>query len=193
MEVVGLFVFLGAVYFVGRLLPKNKPKEIITRAAVPKQTKSVEPHQKVSRTKARASAVSPPSVAPKTASKTITGKCYVIDGDTIVIGKTHIRLYGIDAPELDHPYGQKSKWAMVALCKGQVIRAELIDDVSYDRLVGKCFLPDGRDLSAELVKKGLAIDWPKYSGGEYLQLETADARKKMWRAAARQKGRMPSA
>lgn len=47
-----------------------------------------------------------------------------------------------------------------------------------------------RDLSAEMVKLGLAIDWPKFSGGRYRDLEVPDARKKMWLADARQKGRM---
>ena len=42
----------------------------------------------------------------------------------------------------------------------------------------------------EMVKAGLAIDWPKYSGGKYRSLEVPDARKKMWLADARQKGRM---
>lgn len=121
---------------------------------------------------------------------TLCGKCYVIDGDTIVIKKTKIRLAGIDAPELDHPYGNKSKWAMVALCKGQMITAHIKDEMSHDRLVARCCLPDGRDLAEELVKQGLAIDWPKYSGGRYTPFETPDARKLMWRADARQKGRM---
>ena len=49
----------------------------------------------------------------------ITGKCHVVDGDTIHIGKHKIRLAGINAPELDEPYGQKAKWALVNLCKGQ--------------------------------------------------------------------------
>ncbi|MGR3839008.1 MAG: thermonuclease family protein [Cognatishimia sp.] len=80
------------------------------------------------------------------------------DGDTITIQKTQVRLYGIDAPELDHPFGQKAKWAMVKLCKGNTIRAEVTEEDDYGRTVAKCFLPDGRDLSAELVKQGLAID-----------------------------------
>jgi endonuclease YncB( thermonuclease family) len=40
---------------------------------------------------------------------TLSGKCFVIDGDTICIGKVGIRLAGIDAPELDHPWGKKAK------------------------------------------------------------------------------------
>lgn len=33
----------------------------------------------------------------------------MIDGDTIAIGKQKIRLAGIDAPELNKPYGKKAK------------------------------------------------------------------------------------
>ncbi|WP_344846771.1 thermonuclease family protein [Celeribacter arenosi] len=121
---------------------------------------------------------------------TITGKCYVVDGDTIRIGKVSLRLAGIDAPELEHPWGQKAKWELVKLCKGQTITAELEPSISYDRVVATCFLPDGRDLSAEMVKAGLALDWPKFSGGKYAKLEPEGVRKKHWKAAARQRGHM---
>ncbi len=70
------------------------------------------------------------------------------------------------------------------------MRAEILEKDAHGRTVAKCFLPDGRDLSSEMVKQGLAIDWPKFSGGKYSHLEVTDARKKMWLADARQKGRM---
>lgn len=41
-----------------------------------------------------------------------------------------------------------------------------------------------------MVKLGLAIDWAKFSNGQYRSLELPDARKKLWLADARQKGRM---
>lgn len=43
----------------------------------------------------------------------LKGQCWVIDGDTIVINNTHIRLAGIDAPELDHPWGsvRSGRWS----------------------------------------------------------------------------------
>lgn len=41
------------------------------------------------------------------ASGTLKGLCHVSDGDTIVIKNTHIRLAGIDAPELDQPLGNR--------------------------------------------------------------------------------------
>ena len=121
---------------------------------------------------------------------TLTGKCHVVDGDTIRIGKVSLRLAGIDAPELEHPWGKKAKWELVGLCKGQVITAEIESEMSYDRVVATCFLPDGRDLSAEMVRIGLALDWPKFSGGKYTHLEPEGARKKHWKAAARQRGHM---
>lgn len=120
----------------------------------------------------------------------VTGSAYVVDGDGLVIRKTQIRLFGVDAPEMNHPYGQQAKWALVSLCKGQTVRAEVVTQDTYGRTVARCYLPDGRDLSAEMVKLGLAIDWPKFSGGQYRSLETSDARKKLWLADARQKGRM---
>ncbi|MCV2869268.1 thermonuclease family protein [Defluviimonas sp. WL0002] len=120
----------------------------------------------------------------------LTGAAYVVDGDTIRIQKTQVRLFGVDAPELDHPYGVRAKRALQRLCKGHVIRAEVTDLDSYGRTLAHCYLPDGRDLSAEMVKLGLAIDWPKFSGGKYGSLEVPEVRKKLFLADARQKGRM---
>lgn len=121
----------------------------------------------------------------------VRGRAWVIDGDTIVIGGTRIRLSGIDAPEMDHPYGKTAKWTLVNLCKGQEVRAVFDGDLSHDRTVATCYLPDGRDLSAEMVKAGMVIDWPKFSRGKYSGLEVPGIRKKLWRCDARQKGRLP--
>ena len=123
----------------------------------------------------------------------LVGRCWVIDGDTIEIGGTRIRLAGIDAPELDDPYGKNAKWTLVQLCKGAQIRAVFSGDLSHDRTVATCYLPDGRDLSAEMVKLGVAIDWPKFSRGKYRHLEPEWARNALWRCVARQEGRMPPA
>lgn len=109
----------------------------------------------------------------------LTGKAYIIDGDTIKIKGVKIRLAGIDAPELNMPWGQKSKWTMVDICKGQTIVAELDGERSHDRLVGTCFLPDGRDIGAEIIKRGLALDLPHFSGGKYRKLEPEGARRKL--------------
>lgn len=158
------------------------------------QHRSQTPSQRPTKTaRPRPNRQPPAPFDPKTAQPSrdcLTGRAYVTDGDTITIAGTQIRLFGIDAPEMNHPYGKKAKWALVALCKGQQIQAEVTATDDHGRTVARCTLPDGRDLSAEMVKQGLAIDWPKYSGGLYRPLEVPDARKKMWLADARQKGRM---
>ncbi|SHE65110.1 Endonuclease YncB, thermonuclease family [Ruegeria intermedia] len=118
-----------------------------------------------------------PRVAPS--DRILTGRAYVIDGDTIIVRGTKIRLAGIDAPELDMPWGQKAKWAMVEICKGQEITVKLNGETSYDRFVGIGYLPDGRDIGAELVKRGLALDLPFFSQGRYRHLEPAGARERL--------------
>ncbi len=131
------------------------------------------------------------AVAVAVQGSSLSGKCWVIDGDTIDIGGSRIRLAGIDAPELEHPYGKTAKATLIRLCQGQVVRADFHGNDHYERNMATCFLPDGRDLSAEMVKMGMAIDWPKYSDGKYRALEVEGIRRKLWRCDARQKGRMP--
>jgi endonuclease YncB( thermonuclease family) len=124
----------------------------------------------------------PAPYRPADTRRRLKGRCWVIDGDTIIVEKTKIRLAGIDAPELDQPYGKTSKWAMHALCKGHVITVELTGETSHDRLVGVCHLPDGRDLAAELVRQGLALDWALFSNGKYRHLEPPGARRRILRS-----------
>lgn len=122
--------------------------------------------------------------------KFISGNAYVVDGDTICINSIQIRLHGIDAPEIDHPYGKKAKWALVAICKNQRVNAEILSVDDYGRTVAICTLEDGTDVSQEMVKLGMALDWEKFSGGLYRQYEPVGVRKKLWLADARQKGRL---
>ena len=79
----------------------------------------------------------------------------------------------------DEPYGKQAKWALVELCKGQEIMAYPTGETSYERIVAKCFLPDGRDLAAEMVKMELALDIPHFPNADYKHLETPAARKKL--------------
>jgi endonuclease YncB( thermonuclease family) len=172
-------VFLTAIVVIGFLLltrqPDNKRKPRVNK-----------PLAKTRRGPARSDArdnrsgwnSTPPPIPP---SREIVGKCYVIDGDTIIIRKIKIRLAGIDAPELDQSFGQKSKWAMVNICKGQAITVKLNGETSYDRLVGTCYLPDGRDIGAELISQGLAVDYGFFSGGKYRNLEPNGTRCKLRR------------
>lgn len=141
------------------------------KSSSPSQRTEKQPQSSQNRSKRRPSH--------QTTDGTISGKCHVIDGDTIVIQRIKIRLAGIDAPELDQPWGQKSKWAMIQLCKGKVITAKLTGETSHDRRVATCYCPQGNDIGAELIKQGLALDWALFSGGKYRHLEPQGVRQKM--------------
>lgn len=130
-----------------------------------------------------------PSVAAQRVLMVLNGYARVTDGDKLVIDERRVRLFGIDAPELKHPYGAEAKAAMEALCQGQMIQAQALSVDRYDRLVARCVLPDGRDLAAELVKRDLALDWAKYSGGAYARYENVGVGDKLHRTHMRQRPR----
>jgi micrococcal nuclease len=157
---------------------------------VPVQRRSPSSRTKNPRRQASLEAFDPATAKPQRQRQVVSGRAYVVDGDTIKIRNIQIRLFGIDAPEMNHPYGRAAKNALYCMCRGQTIHAEVLETDDHGRKVAVCRFDDGRDLSAEMVKLGLAIDWPKYSGGGYEQFETPEARKKLYLADARQKGRM---
>lgn len=164
----------------GRLPPKVIPVESLAPSKISNKHLS----EKVVRP------FDPTSAKSQAQKQIVVGRARIVDGDTVTIQNIQIRLFGIDAPELNHPYGQIAKKALQRICVGQTVNAEILEKDDHGRTVAICRLDDGRDLSAEMVKQGLAIDWPKFSGGVYKRFETPDARKKLWLADARQKGRM---
>lgn len=91
----------------------------------------------------------------------------VIDGDTLNCqGGVRVRVWGIDAPETWMREGPASTRAMARLVRGQRLTCQR-KGTSYERVVARCFLPDGRDVAAEMVRQGQAQDWPKFSKGFY--------------------------
>ncbi|OKO78351.1 nuclease [Bradyrhizobium sp. NAS96.2] len=121
----------------------------------------------------------------------VAGQVSVIDGDTLEIHGTRVRLYGIDAPEHDQlcrdPHGghyrcgQVAANALGAYIGRQAVACVEVDRDRYGRSVAVCSV--GKvDLADWLVRGGLAIDWPRYSKGDYARAE-AEARGKqsgMW-------------
>ena len=102
----------------------------------------------------------------------ITGTVRVIDGDTLDVGQTRIRLHGIDAPEIDHPCttltGQNwacGDWVTRQVrdrYQGAVAECDAIDIDRYGRTVARCFV-DGKDVGKTLVQNGFAFAYRKYS------------------------------
>jgi endonuclease YncB( thermonuclease family) len=96
---------------------------------------------------------------------------HVRDGDTIELGPIAIRLQGIAAPEGNEPGGDIATNAMRDLVLGKDLRCDLTGDRSYDRVIGVCFLKDGRDIGEVMVFEGHARDCYRFSRGRYADAE----------------------
>ena len=60
----------------------------------------------------------------------------VTDGDTVVTSEgDRIRLWGIDAPEMNQPYGKEATIALTGLIHEKKLFAEIIDTDRYGRQV----------------------------------------------------------
>ena len=102
----------------------------------------------------------------------ITGKVRVIDGDTIDVGKTRIRIHGIDAPERGQPCNTIAgqNWACGDWVTQQVrdrfegaqATCTAVDTDRYGRTVARCTAA-GQDIGRALVQDGLAYAYRKYS------------------------------
>lgn len=93
----------------------------------------------------------------------------VIDGDTLVIGGKRLRLWGIDAPELDAAGGAESAATLGALvAKGAACRTLYQDE--YERDVVQCDSA-GADIGGLMVKLGRARDARTFSHGFYAEEE----------------------
>jgi len=102
----------------------------------------------------------------------VSGPARVIDGDTIDIGGTHVRLEGIDAPERGQSCGRRffGTWEcgaaaareLSALIGGRSVSCESRSHDVYRRLLAVCYV-DGRDINAEMVRGGYAWAFVKYS------------------------------
>ena len=121
----------------------------------------------------------------------LTGQASIVDGDTLEIHGTRIRLWGVDAPEssqlcrgedsLTYRCGAKSANDLDAFIAGRPVSCIPISLDQYGRTVATCSV-GGADLGEWLVRNGLALDWPQYSKGKFdaIQREAEHAGRGMW-------------
>jgi len=93
----------------------------------------------------------------------------ILDGDTFTLSgeSRRIRVWGLDAPEWDQQGGSNATATLRSLISGKTLRCNVLDIDRYGRLVGQCFLPDGRDIAAEMIRSGAATEYCRYSRGFY--------------------------
>ena len=91
------------------------------------------------------------------------------DGDTCSFesqGQTKfVRFVGIDAPEIDQPFGKDAQVLTESLLKDKEVVIKC-SGTSYYRATCSLKVKNG-DVEDDIVKRGLAMDSPRYSGGKY--------------------------
>lgn len=111
--------------------------------------------------------------------ETLVGRLRVIDGDSVRLGDTEIRLAGLDAPELRQTCEREGQnWDC-----GQAARSFLAAHIGrkdascksqgldrYGRTLAVCSLA-GQDINAVMVREGMAVSYGGY------QTEEAEARR----------------
>ena len=121
--------------------------------------------------------------------ETISGKVIgIIDGDTYDLltpeKKTiRIRTAAIDAPERGMPFYKVSKQFLAKLCFGKTVTLKEDARDRYDRIVAFTYLEDSTEVSAEMLKAGMAWHFKKYNTDKYLaqlEIEARKARIGLW-------------
>ena len=113
----------------------------------------------------------------------LKGKPRIIDGDTIEIGGTKIRLHGIDAPEAkqtcqkadgsQYRCGEMATFALAEIIETHWITCKGETTDRYKRRIAVCYAGP-YDINAEMVRRGWALAYLRYSM-DYVD-EEADAR-----------------
>ncbi|WP_141688395.1 thermonuclease family protein [Bradyrhizobium paxllaeri] len=105
-----------------------------------------------------------PALAPapsRIASPTISGPARVIDGDTVVVAGTTVRLKGVDAAELGTARGENARRVMTTLVTGS-LTCRLTGEKTYSREVGYCTTASGTDINRAIIAQGAALACPRY-------------------------------
>lgn len=111
----------------------------------------------------------------------LTGQASIIDGDTLEIHGARVRLWGIDAPESNqlcrgedsvlYRCGTKAANDLDTFIGRRPVTCAPVDRDRYGRAVAACNVA-GVDIADWLVRKGLALDWPRYSQGRYAEAQS---------------------
>lgn len=88
----------------------------------------------------------------------------VSDGDTMTImmgeRSMEVRLKGIDAPEIDQPFGEQARQYAGGLCLGDEVTIKIWGTDKSGRIFVDVILRDGCNLNQEMVKAGYAWVMP---------------------------------
>lgn len=114
------------------------------------------------------------------------------DGDSLLVGATKVRLFGIDAPELDQGCqrngqswncGTAAQQQLARLASGKMVMCGVVDTDRYGRRVARCSV-GATDINRAMVATGFAVAYRHYST-DYVDAEASAkaARLGLWAGA----------
>jgi len=120
----------------------------------------------------------------------LVGKAWVIDGDTISLSGTRIRLEGIDAPEIEQtctdsrgqpwPCGRTAAHALTTHLDTRELICLPTGLDRYRRVLAVCSLPGGADVNAWMVRQGWALAYGYAGTYQSEQDEARAGRRGIW-------------
>lgn len=111
------------------------------------------------------------SFAAQATAQVVVGPAKAVDGDTLEISGKRVRLFGIDAPELDQtcqkdgaswPCGQIATEQLASLVSGSQVECRGNGVDQYGRVLGICSVGTAQ-LNAVMVEYGWALAYRQYS------------------------------
>lgn len=117
-------------------------------------------------------------IASEATAETISGIARAKDGDSMLVGRTEVRLFGVDAPEFDQSCNRsRQTWACGAeaadrlsrLVTGKEVRCIAVSIDQYGRTLGRCMV-GSTDVNRTLVATGYAVAYRRYSS-DYVSAE----------------------
>lgn len=120
---------------------------------------------------AAAPTASPPKTQPVIIRQDVITQIDILDGDTLIVEGHRVRLFGIDAPEIQQtcpigdyelPCGAMSRNTLIGISSGQSVACVRKDIDRYGREVSICKIGT-IDINALMVKTGMAVAYRQYS------------------------------
>jgi len=106
----------------------------------------------------------------------VSGRAQVVSGDTLRINQKTYRLWGIAAPPMNEFGGYTAMQGLAALIGSRtVICAPRKGSFRGGFQAAQCRVAGGRDLAADLVRRGFARDCPRQSEATFAAIERTAA------------------
>lgn len=137
-------------------------------------------------------AVRKPDIGDLFAERSFSGVPRVVDGDSLEIADRRVRLFGVDAPELDqhcldpqgqtYACGERARTALRRLVGERPVQCLREGQDRFGRVLARCSNANGEELNTALVRTGWAVAYAGADGNAYrrLEREAQRARAGLW-------------